>query len=252
MSERHDEFYVGYLGRMPPGIGRFVTRVVIVLFLAVAGLAYAVPAWHRPGAAARSDFRDVREFVGIVLAKPAPQLVVPRPGARGTDAFSRYLLVGRGKSGPRIDVEALDGQWATVKGSLIYRGDQTLVSVKGAEVLETTPSGKPDLSGTSLGEFTLRGEIVDSKCHFGTMRPGDAKTHRGCAVRCIAGGIPPMLRVDAGSGHALYFLLVDREGAAVNQRVLPFVAQPVEITGEVTQLGDLFVLKAAPERFRRL
>jgi len=40
------------------------------------------------------------------------------------------------------------------------------------------------------GEFDLVGEIVDSKCYFGNMNPGNGKVHRDCAVRCMSGGIP--------------------------------------------------------------
>ena len=49
------------------------------------------------------------------------------------------------------------------------------------------------LMPTSLGVATLRGEIVDSKCYLGAMKPGDQKTHKACATLCIRGGIPPVL-----------------------------------------------------------
>ncbi len=256
MSETgpRDDFYVGYRPRMARGLARFVSRIVAALLLGAALLGWAIPALHRAYDAARSDFRDVREFHGILLAEPAPHLVVLRPGETGSRAASRYLLVGRGKSGPRIDVAALDGRWARVTGTLIYRDDQTLLSVKAAEAAE--PRGALDPAalgrGEPLGRFTLRGEIVDSKCFIGTMRPGNTKVHRGCAVRCIAGGVPPVLLVRDESAAALYFLLVAPDGSAVNDRVLDLVAEPVEIEGEVVRLDDVFVLKADPETYRRL
>ena len=37
---------------------------------------------------------------------------------------------------------------------------------------------------------TLKGEIIDPKCYLGAMKPGGGKTHKACAMRCIAGGIP--------------------------------------------------------------
>ena len=35
---------------------------------------------------------------------------------------------------------------------------------------------------TALGEATYRGEILDSKCWFGAMQPGQGKPHKSCAV----------------------------------------------------------------------
>ena len=249
-----DEFYVGYLPRMPKRLGRFTVAVVSVLLVAVAASAYAVAALHPANPFARSDFRDIREHEGLLVAHPMPHLVVLRPGAAEGHELSRYFLVGRGKSGPKIDVEALDGKYTKVRGSLIYRDAQTLISVKSAEEI---PPPELDAIGQAmsigkLGTYTLRGAIVDSKCFLGTMRPGETKVHRGCAVRCISGGVPPMLLVRDDDGAALPFLLVDSDGSAVNKRVLDMVAEPVEITGEVERLGDVFVLKADPASYRRL
>ena len=249
-----NEFYVGYLPRMPKRLARFMGAIVFVLLIVAAALSYVVPLLHPDNPYARSDFRDIRSHEGLLLAHPMPHLIVLRPGAAEGHALSRYFLVGRGKSGPNIDVAALDGKYVKAKGSLIYRDAQTLISVKSAEEIpapELDAIGQAVSSG-KLGTYTLRGEIVDSKCFLGTMRPGETKVHRGCAVRCISGGIPPMLLVRDGEGAALSFLLVDSNGSAVNERVLDMVAEPVEITGEVERLGDVFVLKADPASYRRL
>ena len=249
-----DDFYIGYLPRMPRQVARVVLPVVVALILAAAGLAYTVPALHRKEAFARSDFRNIRDYEGLLIATPMPHLVVLRPGIAEGHELSRYFLVGRGKSGAKIDVDALDQSYVRIRGSLVYRDAQTLLSVKSAEAIpppELDRIGQAMSSGR-LGRFTLRGEVVDSKCYLGTMRPGEGKVHRACAVRCISGGIPPMLLVRDTDGTALSFLLVDASGAAVNQRVLDMVAEPVEITGEVERLGDVFVLKADPETYRRL
>ena len=248
-----DGFYIGSRPRMGRRLARFVAPVAGLLVAGAALLGGALPVLHRPYAPARSDFRDVREFEGIRVAEPAPHLVVVRPGETGGRGFSRYWLVGRGKSGPRVDLAALDNQHVVVRGSLIYRDGQTLLAVKGAQAVEHPTLDAGALAqGESLGRFTLRGEIVDSKCFLGTMRPGNTKVHRGCAVRCIAGGVPPVLLVREDNGDALYFLLVAADGSAVNDRVLDLVAEPVEIEGEVVRLGDAFVLKADPAGYRRL
>lgn len=253
-SKKDEAFYVGYLPNMPATLARFITAVVVILLVCLAALAYAVPALHDAYADARSDFRDLREFEGILLAEPAPHLVVIRPGETGGRPFSRYPLVGRGKSGPKIDVEALAGKRVQILGSLIYHGSETLVSVRSAEALPVADAGGvSEVTGEeSLGEFTLRGEIADSKCYAGTMRPGHSKVHRGCAVRCILGGIPPLLLARDQDGNTLSFLLVAADGSSVNDQVTHIVAEPVEITGQVIRMDDLFVLRADPATYRRL
>ena len=84
------------------------------------------------------------------------------------------------------------------------------------------------------------------------MNPGRTKTHRACAIRCISGGVPPVFRAENSSGQSLYFLLSDLDGNAVNDQILSMVADPIQITGEVMQYGDSFILKADPATYERL
>jgi hypothetical protein len=105
---------------------------------------------------------------------------------------------------------------------------------------------------TMLGEQTLVGEIVDSKCYLGVMNPGALTPHRACAIRCISGGIPPVLLVRQKDGPVLYFLLVARDGRPVNKHVLDIVAEPVQITGQVERQGELLILRADPATYRRV
>ena len=93
---------------------------------------------------------------------------------------------------------------------------------------------------------------MDSKCYLGVMNPGQLTTHRGCAIRCISGGIPPVLLVRQTNGPALYFLLVSRDGKPMNKQVLNMVAEPVQITGEVERQGELLIVRADPATYRRV
>jgi len=104
----------------------------------------------------------------------------------------------------------------------------------------------------SLGKQTLVGEIVDSKCFLGVMNPGQLTPHRACAIRCISGGVPPVLLVRQKDGPAAYLLLVSTDGKPVNKAVLNLVAEPVEITGEVQRQGELLILRADPSTYRRV
>jgi hypothetical protein len=50
------------------------------------------------------------------------------------------------------------------------------------------------------------GELVDTKCWLGVMRPATGKVHRACAARCLAGGVPPGLWIESGNRGTLVVL----------------------------------------------
>src|SRR4030095_6015081 len=126
------------------------------------------------------------------------------------------------------------------------------VSDGSIHVADASALQRPSATGSpvSLGKQTFVGEIVDSKCYLGVMNPGALTPHRACAIRCISGGIPPVLLVRQEDGSATYLLLVSADGKPVNQHVLDIIAEPVEITGEVERQGDLLILRADPATYR--
>jgi len=170
-------------------------------------------------------------------------------------ACSAYYLVAPFKFGlDREKLSALDGQEVSLRGTLIYRGRQTMVealpdSIKAADQSSRKPQGTETIG---LGHHTLVGEIVDSKCFLGVMNPGQLLPHRACAIRCISGGIPPVLLVRPKDGPAIYLLLVSAAGKPVNRQVLGLVAEPVQITGDVERQGDLLILRADPAGYQRV
>lgn len=254
-----DEFYIGWENRAPTNIGRIVRRVIVVIVVAMVLLAGALALVQRTIGVSVFEWGTVKTFTGILKAQPYPHLLVTRPGTAETEkGFSSYYLVKPFKFGvdPKLARE-LDGKPVTLKGTLIYRGDQTMIeligdSMKPVTAAENTSAAIAVETSASLGEQTLTGEIVDSKCWLGVMNPGALLPHRACAIRCISGGIPPILLVRQKDGPALHFLLVSRDGQPVNQQVLDLVAEPVQITGEVTRQGELLVLRADPGTFRRV
>jgi hypothetical protein len=91
---------------------------------------------------------------------------------------------------------------------------------------------------TDLGVVELAGEIVDSKCYFGVMNPGNGKVHRACAVRCISGGIPPAFAAKDASGAIRTLLL----SGVDSREILDLVAEPVTVRGRLQRSeGDLIL-----------
>lgn len=248
-----DEFYVGYLAHAPPRLARSLRVRVVPMLVLVAGLGALLVRVHAARPAARFEYGAPVELVGTLQARPYPALLVPRPGRTGTlPATSSYTLVGPWKHGADALVAGFDGRVVRLRATLAFRDGLVVAEVVPGSLQAEAGPVVAAAGGVALGKRTLRGEIVDSKCFFGVMNPGELKTHRGCAVRCISGGIPPVLCVRDGAQRASYFLLVSAAGAPVNQDVLALVAEPVEITGEVERHGDILVLLADPRSYRRL
>ena len=210
-----------------------------------------------PVASGTFEYGVDREFRGVLVERPYPLLLVPSgdSGRSGT-TLTTYYLVEFGKHGSAERIAGLDGEPVRVTGSSIYNDRARMIEVHAVERLQgDAAEDLPRLereTELTLGTMTLVGEIVDAKCHLGVMKPGRGKPHRACAVRCISGGIPPVLRVEDRSGHIDYFLLVSSDGKSVNRDVLDLVADPVEITGRVTRSGDRLVLYADPSSYRRI
>ncbi len=101
-----------------------------------------------------------------------------------------------------------------------------------------------------LGPARLRGEIVDLKCYLGVMKPGDLKSHKACAIRCLSGGTPAGLVVRATDGDAAVLWLVGRDGHPLGRELLDVVAEPVEVTGDLLRLDgrELLVTDRASVR----
>src|ERR1043166_8143247 len=252
----NEEFYIGWEAKAAPGIGKAVRKAVVVV-LALALLAPVLLAVsQRMIGASVFEWGTHKSFSGILQTQPYPNLLVSRPGnADSLPRFSTYYLVAPWKFGlDREAIAPLGGKPVTPKGTLIYRGNQTMIETKPEWIQaseKTSATTPPPPQSMSLGTQTLVGEIVDSKCFLGVMNPGQLTPHRACAIRCISGGVPPVLLVRQKDGPAIYLLLVSTEDQPVNKQVLAMVAEPVAITGEVERQGELLILRAAPATYRR-
>jgi hypothetical protein len=132
------------------------------------------------------------------------------------------------------------------------------MSREGSRVLEVEGDGSAAAVGAghlpaseALGYATLRGEIVDPKCFGGTMKPGEGKIHRACAVRCISGGVPPVLVTTSGDA-SVWYVLTGPHGEAIGREVLDYVADTVEVRGTVVRRGAVLQLAADPSTIRRI
>lgn len=241
-------FYIGYRKQMAPESAAFLRRRLPWLLAAAVAIAFALVAAQRPFAAATFEYGVEREFEGLLSERPYPTLLLATPGA---GLPSRLLLVAPGKHGAQALAAGRDDRRVRLRGSLIHREGQAMVEVRPGSIEDLGVATNPT-TAEPMGRFTLRGEIVDSKCFLGVMKPGHLKPHKACAIRCISGGITPVLCVRDAAGRALYLMLAGPDGRAINREVLPYVAEPVEVAGEVERADSLLILKTDPATIRRL
>lgn len=250
------EFYVAYRP-MPRGLVRFVWRLAPALLTACGLLAWALARSQIDPGDGVWDDTVARAFVGRVEAMPYPHL--RRLTGHPDRPCETLLLVEIGKFGGGQRARALDGRVARVSGWVLERDGRRMLEMEPGDALTAVDSlaagqaAALDVVNVAfLGGVTLRGEIIDSKCYLGAMKPGEGKTHKQCATLCIQGGIPPMFVTLDAAGRRAYYLLVDPQGAPLDDRILPYVADPVEITGEWERRDDLHLLRIDPRRIRRL
>jgi hypothetical protein len=251
----NDEFYIGWEAKAPLRAGNALRKAVMGLLLLVLLVSISLAVSQHTIGASMFEWGTHKNFSGILQMRPYPHLLVQRPGqTEGQTHFSTYYLVAPWKFGlDPTAIAPLDGKSVSLKGTLIYRGNQTMIETKPEWIQANDQSPASELPRTiSLGRQTLAGEIVDSKCFLGVMNPGQLTPHRACAIRCISGGCPPIFLVRQNADPPICLLLVSSEGKPVNQQVLDMVAEPLEISGEVERQGELLILKADPSTYRRL
>lgn len=254
-APRDEEFFVGYL-EVPAGLRRFLKRVALALAATVLALAALFAAAQRPLGAGEYEFGVDRELSGLLRAEPLGVLWVATRTVEGDPAIEVVPLVGDGKHGPPAAVLALAGREVTLTGRWIRRGDVRLFEVSRGEAVARSAGGAvvgaAEAAPAELGRMTLAGEIVDSKCYYGQMKPGQGKSHKACAIRCISGGSPAALVARDGRGLALVALLVTESGRSLGPELLDVVAEPVEVEGELWRLGDLTLFATSRAAVRRL
>ncbi|MCC6320257.1 MAG: hypothetical protein IT438_02335 [Phycisphaerales bacterium] len=244
-----DELYVGYL-RVPRRQKVFLRWAVPTTLWIACGLSFVwARSQHSPGEGTWDTLKPMT-LRGVIVARPYPILFT-----RGVDGeMGAVLLVEMGKRGLGERAVAFDSKTVEVTGWPLERDGRRMLEIEPVESAVVAVAGEvvdaPRVE--RLGRVALRGEIVDSKCYLGAMKPGEGKTHKECATLCIRGGIPPMLVTGDAGGGRVYYLLRDAAGGPIDPALHALIADPVEVRGELASWGGLRVLSVRAEDVRRL
>jgi len=249
------DFYIGWQDKATPAINKPVRRVVIALFVLIPVLA-GLLVWQQRGfSGAVFEYGQLTTVQGQLIRQPIPFLRMPIQSAPGSaPLFKRILLIGLGKHGADSTLHlweqqhgSLAGKNLTVRGTLIYHEGRAVLELteQANALLSVSTPAQPPAPPVSvpLGPVLLQGEITDPKCFLGVMKPGDGRPHRSCAVRCIAGGVPPMLYVNNQQGLRNGYLLLGANGEQMNDQLLAYVGQGVQLRGQLEQADNWLILR---------
>ncbi len=251
-----DEMFIGW-APAPAVDRRFLLGALPLGLAASVGSSWLVSKeLGDPGAGAWQT-NATHRVTGVLSTDPYPMLRIADPSA--PYGMRTVLIVAQGKCTSALQLADVAGKVVTAAGALIQRKERQMLEVPLFldKWLEPADDGSvsealltPDVE--SIGSFELAGQVMDSKCFFGVMRPGRGKTHKACASLCIRGGIPPSMWVRNGAGGESVLLLTGENGGPMPMDILPFVADPVSVTGEVVRVGDLLQLRANLAAFQRV
>ncbi len=240
----NDEFYIGYEPDMPVGMAERIRRVargLVALALVMPAVLVFTEDRFAPGV---FEYGRARTFTGRIVEFPYPALI-------SDDAIRTnrvFWLVGPGKHGAEDIVRGLDGQRVQLSGSLIERDGNAMIEVLSDGVVMTATGATEIEPLRSLGVITVEGEIVDSKCHLGVMKPGEGPTHRDCAVRCLLGGIPPMFVPHNAGDLGRVSLVTESLQPFADADV--FAGKRLSLRGEILRRGAQKFLAVSPRDIR--
>lgn len=243
-----DDFFVGYLPRAPEGLRRWLRRLSALILSGAIAAAWAVGTGQAPQPETEYAYGKPVTWEGRIRERPYPMLVTHTQ--EGT--VSHVHLSGPGKAGAQDPVWNRDGEYVSLRGVRIARGNRSMAELVPGSIVSGVelPGAYPQASDVEdLGRRTLTGEVVDSKCFLGAMNPGILQTHRGCAIRCLNGGILPLFVVRGPGESEWELILVDPDGAPVDAGILSLAGLQVRLTGQVQREDDLFFFKVDPTNY---
>lgn len=244
-----DDFFIGWLPA-PVRYIQFLRPIILAGLFAFLGIGLLLPSSQQSTGSAQWNEGDEVTLAGTVDLLPYAVLRVQDKALGNKTVF----VVEMGKQGAHTRLAAFQHQSVSLRGTLLHRDERWMLELADEpDAIQTNPNLQaiPRPVVKTLGTQSLLGEIVDSKCYLGAMKPGGGKTHKACAVLCLKGGIPPMFVTRDEQKRETYYLLTSTNGSALSPECYPFVGDRIEVQGQVEQQGDLKLLRLEPHNIRR-
>lgn len=246
---KKDSFFIGYQ-KTPDRDRRFLLTAIPLLILASGGFAHLFSRSQTSPPAARWPKRTTA-LSGQLIKEPYPHLLVPNNYA--THGYDTVFLVQLSKYGAQSLVKDIPNSYVEVTGKILSRHDSPNNYLVEAIHIEKHKKDIP-ISGKEEKDYGLQrlsGCILDSKCHYGVMRPSEGITHKACASLCLRGGIPPFFIPDCTSADRI-FLVTDAQGKANPQAILSYVLDSISVEGRIIAINNYFQFRINPDSIKLL
>lgn len=243
------EYFIGWQNSLPKSYLKAIRSFVFPAFTLSLffGIVFTITQKHLANSS--FDYNHPLTLAGAVNIYPFPHLrYIQGKDIYGNPTYALIPLVNTNKFGAdeilqtwcaRQKGEPCQG---VITGGILQRDDRRAMELSGGI---TSLDIKTDLSVPTgaivkLSDTVLMGEIVDPKCYLGAMNPGEGKPHRSCAIRCISGGIMPVLVWKIDQNKKEYAVLTGEKGKPINQEVLFALGEPVKISGKLYQIDNWY------------
>lgn len=255
MPDKDAPFFIGYRP-FPAALARLYCVLAALFVLAAGAAGYYLGAQQAAPAPGRWDTAAAVTMGGVLMLRPYPVLHRFDPAAPGE--VESVLLVRQGKRSADAWAREFAGRAVTVRGYPVTRGRWKMLEIPSPDAIAADPDAAggagddlpPALAIEALGDAELSGEIVDSKCFLGVMKPGAGRSHKACAELCLRGGIPPILVTTGADGQKIGALLARADGGGAAAELAEFAADPVRVSGQLQRQGGLLFMRVDTVRRR--
>jgi len=275
-----DKFFIGWDSARSLKFSSTSQKFAIAIAGCMIVIGLLIPAFQQHPSPYVLDYGTKRQIEGWLLSTPVPMIrIMEGKDMQGNPIYKDVLLVDALKFGALAKVNRYEitsgkarNMYVRLKGYLSQRYvdcgyspadcdrpcSQCLIGTRSFPLMEIGEDGLLEFSpipepypmvdeviSSTFRDTLLFGEIIDPKCYFGAMNPGQGKTHLSCAARCISGGIMPLLHyVSSGADH--YVILTGHDGVAVNGILRDKVAMPVSIKGKWAKMDNWELMQMDP------
>ncbi|ESQ74957.1 hypothetical protein [Asticcacaulis sp. AC402] len=248
-----DSFFIGWAAT-PKRDRRFMLGAALAAIGAGTTLSLLMAKQHEAVGKGQWDQAKSVTLSGYFIRDPWPLLLVTQPD--GT--LETVLLVGNGKTAIFDRLPEPLPSFAQVTGTMIQRGAHRMLAVSDKKDWLIALSGGDNTDTVPINQYkdegsaTLSGEILDAKCWFGAMRPGNGKVHKACAALCVRGGLPVAFCTNLCSDSSDIYLVLDPDGKPHGEDILPLVADLVYADGRIVSYGGFKQFRVAIGNIIRL
>ena len=254
MNDNKNDFYIGWLNKIPSKNKKPIILFIAAFFLFTFFLLFIIIFNTKKFNNYQFEFGNLKTFTGTFYSKPFPVLILDNQYTI-PNYNNSALLVGYGKFGTQHilksiaeNVGNIEGKKIKISGSLIYGDGKILIELTQKEksflqIYSTNTNNTNNINiNNNYKNVTLTGEIIDPKCWFGVMKPAEGKVHKSCAIRCISGGIQPVLKVK-NKDTFIYYVLVADSMHNIHKSILPYIAEQVVVKGTECYINGWNTLK---------